>query len=70
MNIIQIKVAPYDIIIDTGIKLMDYSDEYADKTQYKNDYNKFKKTIFSYVPKMMANPERKKEIMKYLERFK
>ena len=35
----------------------------------KDNYEKFKKTIISYIPKMMANSERKEELMKYVKGF-
>lgn len=65
-----IAASPYDAVVDSGMKLIANINKYADKTEYKDSYNKFKKTIISYIPKMMANEERKEELTKYLASFK
>ena len=63
------EISPYDVVVDTGIKLIELVDKHVDKTKYKDNYEKFKKTIISYIPKMMANSERKEELMKYVKGF-
>lgn len=59
-----IEASPYDILVDSGVKLISMIDKYADQTEYKESYKKFKKTIISYIPKMMINDEQKAKIMK------
>ena len=65
-----IEASPYDVIVGSGIKLMEYSDNYAKKIEYKSDYDEFKETIFSYIPKMAVNEEAKEEIMNYVKKFR
>ncbi len=65
-----IETSPYDTVVDSGIKLIELVDKYADKTEYKDNYKKFKNTIISYIPKMMVNNEQKKKIMKQIKEIK
>lgn len=64
-----IKISPYDMVVDTGIKLLEMIDKHANKTQFYDNYKKFKNTIISYIPKMRANSERKEELTKYVKQF-
>ena len=63
------EISPYDIIVGRGIKLIEMIDKHANQTYLKDNYNKFKKTIISYIPKMDVNSERKEEILKYIKKF-
>lgn len=61
---------PYDVIVEDGLKLMALMEKYAYKTEYKDNYDTFKKTIISYIPKMAVNDEQKAKIAEYAKGFK
>ena len=60
---------PYDVIVEDGLKLMALMEKYAYKTEYKDNYDTFKKTIISYIPKMAVNDEQKAKIAEYAKKF-